>query len=97
MLESIVDVLLITYLGLGIVLTIIFLVLVLLLQRNLLRMIRSLRNAAGNIEDITESVVSKVAKPLSSGSSIGIGASGILGFLSTMGRLFGNRDKKNGE
>lgn len=97
MLESIVDILLITYLGLGIALTILLLVLILLLQRNLFRLIRSLKNVVGNIEDVTETVASKVSKPLASGSAMNIGAGNILGILATIGRLFKNRGKKDSE
>ena len=97
MLESIIDILLIMYLGLGIVLTILLLVLVLVVQRNLFRLIRSLKKAASNIEDVTDTVVSKVSKPLTSGTSMNIGAGNILGILATVGRLFRNRSNKNTE
>jgi hypothetical protein len=96
MIESIRDILLVVYLGLGIVLSVMVLLVTFFVQRTIFRMLRSAKHTLGNVEELTSVVLDKVGKPLATGSTAAFRVGSVLGFLSGFGRRRKRkRDKKD--
>jgi hypothetical protein len=81
MIETIRDIFIIIYLGMGIVLSLIVLIAVLFIAKAFLGLVRSIKRTLGNVEELATTVRDKVGKPLASGSSISYIVGTVLGFL----------------
>ena len=78
MVETIRDVFIIVFMGVGVLAALAVLLATVAVYGGVRRVLRSARHTMENIE--------KVAKPLSSGSSMGFGLGSVLGFLTGIGK-----------
>ena len=81
MIETIRDIFIIVYLGLGIAVALVVLIAVLFIAKAFFGLVRSIKRTLGNLEELATTARDKVGKPLASGSSISYMVGTVLGFL----------------
>ena len=96
MIETIRDIFIIVYLGVGILFTLVLLIVLLILVRTLIGTFKSAKRSIDNVTTLTDLTVTKIAKPLAVGVSFGSVLGGAYDFISTIvgGFKKGNPDEK---
>lgn len=91
MIETIRDIFIIVYLGVGILFTLALLIVLLVLFRTLIGMFKSAKRSMDNVTTLTDLTITKIAKPLAGGISFGSALGGAYEFIST---IFGGLRKR---